>query len=50
MYNKYFKTDFKDRYKNIQEIVNATYDSFYTKEEVEKYEGLVITIKLIEKE
>ncbi len=44
-YSKYFNEDFKDRYKNIQDVVDDTYNGgYYTKEESDKYGCCCITL------
>jgi len=44
-YEKYFIEDFKDRYKDVEEVLNDTYQNYYTKEESLKYQSVVFTIK-----
>ncbi len=43
-YNKYFDFDFKDNYKNVDEIVTETYKDYYSKEETEKCGCVIFTI------
>ena len=45
-YSKYFEEDFKNSYKNVEEVVKDTYEGgYYTKEESEKNSCIVFTMK-----
>ena len=45
-YAKYFEEDFKDRYENVEAVVQDTYQGgYYTEEESEKNGCIVFTIK-----
>lgn len=45
-YSKYYDEDFKDRYENIDSVVQDTYDSgYYTKEESEQNGCVIFSIK-----
>lgn len=44
MYNEYFNMDFKNKYKNIEELM---YNNPYTREQEEKYACVVFEINLI---
>jgi len=45
-YEKYFDEDFKEKYENVQAVVQDTYDGgYYTKEESEKYGSIILTIE-----
>ena len=44
-YKKYFDIDFKDTYTSIESVVEDTYNGYYTKEESNKYDKVVITLK-----
>lgn len=47
-YNKYFNEDFKEKYKNVDEVVKDTYNGgYYTKEETKKNGCVVFTIQKI---
>ena len=47
-YKKYFNEDFKDKYKNIDAVVQDTYNGgYYTKEETQKNGCVVFTIKKV---
>jgi len=48
MYNEYFNLDFKDDYNNVQEIVDETYEHFYSKEDEETYGCVALEIELID--
>lgn len=44
-YNKYFDEDFKNRYSNVNKVVEDTFDNYYTEEETNKYGCVVFSIK-----
>lgn len=45
-YSKYFEQDFKDRYKDVDEVVQDTFSGgYYTEEESSEYKCVVFTIK-----
>lgn len=44
-YKKYFDIDFKENYKTIDDVVKDTYNGYYTKEESNKYDKVVLTLK-----
>lgn len=47
-YKKYFNEDFKEKYKNVDEVVKDTYNGgYYTKEETKKNGCVVFTIQKI---
>lgn len=47
-YSKYFDEDFKDKYKNVNEVVEDTFDGgYYTKEESEKNGCIIFSISKI---
>lgn len=46
-YAKYFDEDFKGSYHSIQEVVDDTYQGYYTKEESEKYGCCCLTLSKI---
>lgn len=49
-YSKYFEEDFKNRYKNVEDVVEDTYNGgYYTKEETEKYGCCCLTLSKIRK-
>lgn len=35
-YEKYFDEDFKERYRDVEEVVQDTYNGYYTEEETKK--------------
>lgn len=43
-YKKYFEIDFKDDYKTIEDVVIDTYNGYYTKEESDKYDKIILTL------
>ena len=47
MYEDYFESDFKDSYNSVQDVVDDTYNGYYTKEEEAKYGVIAIKIKKI---
>ena len=47
-YEKYFD-DFKDRYKTIQDVVDDTYNNYYTKEDSDKYGCCCLTLSKVRK-
>ncbi len=48
-YSKYFNDDFKDNYNNIDDVVNDTYNGYYTKEDSDKYGCCCLTLSNIRK-
>ena len=46
-YAKYFDEDFKGSYHSIQDVVDDTYQGYYTKEESEKYGCCCLTLSKI---
>jgi len=48
-YEKYFDEDFKERYKDVEEVVQDTYNGYYTEEETKKNGCVVFTIKVLQK-
>ena len=50
-YAKYFDDDFKNRYENIQAVVDDTYNGgYYTKEDSMKYGCCCITLENVQKD
>jgi len=46
-YKKFFKEDLSRFYKTVNEVVDDTYNNFYSKEEEEKYGCMAIRIKKV---
>jgi len=46
-YEDFFEQDFAHRYNSIEEVVQNTYDNWWSKDKEEKYGCLIIKIKLI---
>ena len=47
-YTKYFD-DFKDKYKTIQDVVDDTYNNYYTKEDTDKFGCCCLTLSKVRK-
>lgn len=47
MYEDFFEQEFKERYKNVQEVVDDTFNDFYTKEEEQENGVIAIKVKKI---
>ena len=45
-YEKYFEEDFKERYSSVQDVVDDTYNGYYTKEDSDKYGCCCLTLSI----